>query len=365
LTEADPGGESQAHGMHVLQPAQSGVSRLTPPEGNPVVSCHYTYKGLGHPLGVEHKYNDYTFCLASLSATFPGVGGGSHFVGLPVHAIYGLTSSVFAPLLLGGRIVLTQKSFEIDPVDILERHQIRFACVVPFLLQRLVSKARKRIGQGQPLRLHPDLEIVSGGSHLPVDLAEEAAGVLGVRIYQGYGTTETLPVIGTSPGHYKTGSMGVPFSSLVEVRIVRSDWNECPPRVAGVIAIRGPGVVSGFRGSPAGTDSCFHEGWFNTGDLGYKDEEGYLYFVGRASAFTKVASQMVDVAEVESVLCKHPGVAQARVTVRRRADLGEVLTASVIPEPNTQLTERELKLHCRKFISSFKVPRDIRFCQGR
>jgi long-chain acyl-CoA synthetase len=345
-------------------PDSSDLS-LPPPEGNPVVSCHYTYKGLGRPLGVEHRYHDYTSCMTAMASAYPGVRDGSHFVGLPVYAVYGLTAALLGPLFMTGRIVLTHKSFEIDPVEVLENHRIRFACVVPFLLRRFISKAKRRVESGRPLRLHPDLEIVCGGSYMPPELADEARQALGIEVYQGYGTTETLPVAGTAPGRMARGSIGVPFASDIEIAIFGPDWREKPAEVGGSIAVRGPSVITQFRGAPEGSERFFHDGWFNTGDLGYKDADGNLHFLGRASAFTKVASQMVDLVEVESVLRLHPGVADARVTVRKRADVGEVLAASVIPVGDASPTERELKAHCKKLISSHKVPRDIKLCPQR
>lgn len=338
-------------------------SPLTPPEGNPVVSCHYTYKGVGYPLGAGHRYHDYTQCVNAMKSAFPQPAGAVHLVALPIQAIYGLTAEVFGPLMNRAMMLVTNKVFDLDILGVLEGRQVGLICVVPFLLRSITSKARKRLEQSDPFRPHPNLQIVCGGSYLDPELAEEAKAVLGLDIYQGYGLTETLPVAGTFPGKHKHGSLGVPFSRAFEVAIFGPDGSETAPGVAGHIGVRTPTLMTEFRGRRTDTDKFLREGWFMTGDLGYKDEEGFLYFVGRSYALTKIAAQMVDLAEVETALASHPAVAEARVTVRKRPQTVESLTASVILHEEGAVTERDLRMSCRKLLSSYKVPREIRFCQ--
>src|SRR5262249_23721440 len=101
-------------------------SALQPPSGNPIISCHYTYKGLGYPLGALHRYEDYSWSNQAMAHAFPEARHATHLVGLPVYPIYGLTAGVLGPLSTAGRLLLTQRIFEIDVVELLERYQPDF-----------------------------------------------------------------------------------------------------------------------------------------------------------------------------------------------------------------------------------------------
>lgn len=337
-----------------------GRSVLTAPVGNPIVSCHYTYKGLGYPLGVSHKYEDYSWCVMGVISVFAARNGDVHLVGLPVHAVYGLIAEVLGPLSTGGCLLITNGIFDIGMVEVLERYQVAFACMVPLLLRSLTSKVIKR---SKPFRPNPNLCIVCGGSFLEPGLADEAKSILGVDVYQGYGLTETLPILSTYPGKNKRGSIGVPLLPAFEVRIVDGNGAEVDRNVAGQLAVRGPTLLQDFRKKPAETASFLRDGWFMTGDLGYQDDDGFFYFLGRSYAFTKVASQMVDLTEVESALTAHPAVVKARVTVRKRSHMGESLTASVVLHKDMTATEDELRKSCKQLLSAHKIPRQIIFAR--
>lgn len=340
-------------------------SPMEPPSGNPIVSCHYTYKGMGHPLGALHRYDDYGCCIRAIATTFHDAFHATHLVGLPVYPIYGLTTGVLAPLATGGRLLLTHRIFEAGLVEMLERHQAGFACMVPMLLKKLTLQARRLKERGHTFRLNPNLQIMSGGSYLDAETAAAVKAALGIDVYQGYGLTETLPVTGTYRGNDKPGSLGVPFSGEIKVAIVDSGGREVPAGAAGEIAVHSRTLMEGYRGKPAETAQFLRDGWFHTGDLGFKDADGFLHFIGRRCAITKVASQMADLVEVENAIRTVPAIAGVRVTVIVRSEIGECLAASVIVRDGAHITERELKLTCKRLLSPHKTPREFRICERR
>ena len=352
-----PAGKLRVEALGALPP---GSSSLVAPDGNPLVSCHYTYKGLGYPLGVAHRYRSYASCVAGMERNFPDAKRGVHLASLPFHSIYGLTAEILAPLSGENEVLITERVLDI--LDALERYRATLACVVPIVLRRMISSARARAEAGRPVQLNPRLRIASGGSYMDAALAAEAEEVLRVEVHQGYGLTETLPVAGTRPRKNKHGSLGLPFSKEIETTVVDSDGREVDAGVAGQIVVRGPTLLDSFWKRPAETERFLRNGWFQTGDLGFKDEDGFLFFLGRSGGVTKVAALMVDLAEVEAVLAEHPAVAQARVTVGQREELGEWLTAWVLLRQAAEASENHLRLHCRQALSTHKIPREFRIC---
>jgi long-chain acyl-CoA synthetase len=340
---------------------QGAGSPLEPPVGNPIVSCHYTYKGLGNPLGTLHRYDDYGSCIHAMTSTFDDARDATHLVGLPIYPIYGLSTGVLGPLATGCRVLITHRIFETGLIDVLERHQVAFACMVPMLLKKLAQNARRLADQGRAPRLHPGLQIISGGSYLNAEIAASIKATLGVSVFQGYGLTETLIVSATCRKHDKPGSLGVPLRDDIELAIVDSSGHPVPDTRAGEIAVRGASVMAGYYNNPAATARFLRDGWFHTGDLGFKDSDGFLHFVGRRCPIAKVASQMADLIEVEDVIRTIPAIADVRVTVAVRPEIGEALAASVIVREGFTLTERDLKRTCKQLLSPHKTPREFRF----
>ncbi|MFN0104693.1 MAG: class I adenylate-forming enzyme family protein [Bryobacteraceae bacterium] len=339
----------------------AGHSALRVPDGNPVISCHYTYKGLGYPLGVLHRYEQYSWCLRALTASHaPQAVGAVHLLALPVYQIYGAIGGLLGPLASGCHLLVSRDIFDQDIPQLLERHQVSFLCVVPLLLKRITMGLRRKQTPKGAYRLHKDLFIVSGGSLMPAETAADMREMLGVEVYQGYGLTETMPVCGTLPGHNKPGSLGRPYADFLEMAVLDAESQPLAAGCAGIIGFRGPTLTLGFLNHPELTDEFFRNGWFHTGDLGYRDDDGYLWFLGRAGAFTKVASQMVDLTEVEGILATFPGVKKARMTVDMHAELGEMLVASVELKAGAGVTKKDLRAACSALLSTYKVPRQYR-----
>ena len=332
---------------------------LDAPSPTQVVSCHFTYKGLGYPLGALHSYADYAACVDALADRFGGSRGKTHLVLLPVHPIYALVAGVLTPLALGARVVLVPRLGGRSVFDLLVQHRARLACLVPLLFAQLASQARKR---GDARGLHPELELVSGGSLLTRDLAASVADATGVEPMQGYGLTETLPVITNYAARERRGTLGVPVRDDVRVAIVDAFGHEAPPGGVGEIVVSGPTVTCGYVGRPRETERFLRGGRFHTGDLGSIDDDGFVHFAGRALAFTKCASQMVDLTEVELLLRRHAKIADARVTVDVDRRIGERIRATVVLKRPSSMDRREVTSFCREHLSAHKVPREIDFC---
>ncbi|HEX7103166.1 MAG TPA: 2-succinylbenzoate-CoA ligase, partial [Nitrolancea sp.] len=146
-----------------------------------------------------------------------------------------------------------------------------------------------------------------------------------------------------------------------ELRILDADGQDAAPGEAGEIAVRGPVVTTGYADRPEETERAIRDGWLHTGDLGYLDEDGYLYVLDRRTDLIVSGGENVYPAEVEAVLLAHPAVEEACVVGVADGEWGQRVAASVHLANGTVQDVAELVSFCRARLAGYKVPRDIRF----
>lgn len=341
-------------------PSQQHAPRaLRLPADDDIVTIQYTYKGLGEPLGVAHRYGSLTLSAHGLLQSMYPMGVGTvHLVGLPLYAVYGLLVLMVMPLSIGSTMLLTTTLSRQDIVDVLARHQVAFACLVPELVRLIIHQLGERQARGEAIpALHPQLMLYSGGSRLPVEVAEALAQRLpGYRVLQGYGMTECLPVVLQSyVGASQAGALGQVIPGA-QVRVVDEDGQDVPSGTLGELWIGGPTVTRGYLDNPEATRQFFTEGWIKSGDLVMQDAQGHIRFVGSRLRITKVRSLMVDLAEVEQVARELPTVRAARAHAERDA-LGQtsILLSIVATDPE----QTALQQHLVARLSPHKQPRQI------
>ncbi len=346
---------------HVALPSQRphAPRPLQLPRLDDVVTIQFTYKGLGEPLAVAHRYGALSLSAAGLLKSMRPMGVGTvHLVGLPLYAVYGLVVLMVMPLSIGSTMLITSTLSRRDIAELLERHQVGFACLVPELVRMLNHQLAERAARGDaPPALLPDLMLYSGGSRLAPDAAQELAGRLpGHQVLQGYGMTECLPVILQSHvGPCKPNTLGQAIPG-VQLRVVDAEGQDVPDGALGELWISGPTVSAGYLNHPEATRQFFADGWLKSGDLVIRDAEGHIHFFGMRLRITKVRSQMVDLAEVEQVAREWPGVRAARAHAERDA-LGQTsISLSVVCNAADQ--EALLK-HLGERLSAHKLPRNI------
>lgn len=333
-------------------------SELRSPPPDAIVGCHFTYKGLGLPLGALHRYSSYGIAAQALAVHYLDEGVGATLVVLPFHQVYGLVASVIAPLVNGWVLLFPARFNPRRLLQVLGEESVRLVSLVPGLLPFLVSAARKSpdlVGA-----LEPGLAITSGGTLLDAELAGEVEQALGIAPVQGYGLSETLPFTANYPRRNLAGSLGWPLSEAYRVEIRDAEGALVPDGQAGEIWLQGPTLMVGYRRRPRETARFLREGWLRTGDLGHLDPSGCLHFLGRREPFTKIGGQMVDLLEVEAVLQRHPAVAEACAFPQRGRGGQAELAAAVILAGRSGVRLGELFALARERLSPHKVPRRIK-----
>jgi long-chain acyl-CoA synthetase len=201
----------------------------------------------------------------------------------------------------------------------------------------------------------------AGGMALHVQVARRWEEVTGTPVVEGYGLTETSPVLTFNPigGRGKEGSIGIPIPST-ELRLVDDDGNPPAPGEPGEVLARGPQVMLGYLNRPEDTASAIVDGWLHTGDIATMDEEGYFFIVDRKKDMILVSGFNVYPNEVEEVIAAHPGVQEAAVVGVPDEKMGESVRAFVVAkEPG--LTQEEVIRHAREHLAAYKVPRAVEF----
>jgi long-chain acyl-CoA synthetase len=204
----------------------------------------------------------------------------------------------------------------------------------------------------------------SAAATLPTDIERRWHERYGRRIHQGYGLTECSPF--ASYNHdiaVRPGSVGTPIEN-VEMKIADETGRELPDGELGEILIKGPNVMKGYFGNARATADSIRNGWLRSGDVGYRDPDGYYYLVDRLKDMINVSGFKVFPREVEEVLFRHPAVKEAAVVGRPDPVRGEAGAAYVVLTVGAHASAEELRSLCRSAVASYKVPETIEFIEA-
>ena len=210
---------------------------------------------------------------------------------------------------------------------------------------------------------------VVAGEPLNPEVYEQFLALTGLKLMEGFGQTETVVSVATYPWmEPKPGSMGKP-SPMYDIELLNAQGNACEVGEEGEICIdtsfsNPPGIFAGYRLEPERTQDVWHDGYYHTGDMAWKDEDGYFWFVGRADDIIKTSGYRVGPFEVESALMEHPAVLECAITGVPDPVRGQVIKATIVLTKNYKASDdlkKELQEHVKKVTAPYKYPRIVEF----
>jgi long-chain acyl-CoA synthetase len=332
-------------------------------DGEDTALILYTSGTTGQPKGAELSHSNIGFnalgChrLWELTPTRPDV----HLVTLPLFHTFGQTVQLNAGFGLGSTLVLMARFDPAEALALMDREEVTFFAGVPTMYWGLLNALNDDVDVD---KIAGNLRrAIAGGSSLPVEIIKKVKERFHVQILEGYGLSETSPVatfnhLDRDP---KPGSIGTPIWG-VELKLIDPDWNtiEAADEI-GEIAIRGHNVMKGYYKRPEETAAVMRDGWFRSGDLARRDDDGYYYIVDRAKDMIVRGGYNVYPREVEEVLMTHPGVSLAAVVGVPHESHGEEVKAFIIRADGSTVTEAELVGWAKDEMAAYKYPRAIEF----
>jgi long-chain acyl-CoA synthetase len=281
---------------------------------------------------------------------------------MPLFHAYGLLGVLATGLVGHNTMALVPNPRDLDDLlATIQKVKPAFLPGVPTLFNALLDHPKVKSGQ---VDLTCIKLCISGASSLLAETKQRFENVTGGHIIEAYALTESMLGATVSPvlGVYKPGSIGIPLPD-VEVRIVDVETGEDKPTFGeiGEILLKAPQIMQGYWNKPEETDHMLRNGWLYTGDIGYQDEDGYLFIVDRKKDLIKPSGFQVWPRDVEEVIAAHPAVAEVCVGGIPDPHTVEAVKAWVVLYPGQQLNETELRDFCRKKLAAYKVPKVVEF----
>ena len=324
---------------------------------NDLAALFYTSGTTGAAKGAMHTHRSLVSSALHFMATWPFDRQTRWLVASPMFHTGGILATL-ATVWAGGTHVIMPR-FEPDlAVDLIEREAVTHTLLVPTMLAAAAGAQLARPRDVSSLRY-----LSHGASPISAETLRRARQAFpGAELLHVYGTTETTPITTLLPHEERIldtpliRSCGQPAIG-VEMRVVDDDLTDLPPRAVGQIAVRSPSVMAGYWRNPEATAEVMRGAWYLTGDLGYRDEDSYIYLVDRAKDMIVSGGENIYSTEVEDALASYPGVEEVAVFGVPDPRWGESVYAVVFSRKDA--TPDELTAHCRGQIAGFKMPRCI------
>lgn len=323
----------------------------------------YTSGTTGHPKGAMLSHRN---LLSNVQSTLEALQIGAeetYLCVLPLYHTLAATICMLMPIYIGSTVTIHESFTPHGVLKSLTEDKISIFVGVPSIYVVLLHVDFPE-GQYDLSNLRVCL---CGGASMPLEIikAFEDKYKGKARIIEGYGLSETSPVVCVNPavGLRKAGSIGLPIPR-VEVKIFDEQDRNLPVNEVGEIVVKGPNVMKGYYNLPEASTKSLRNGWFHTGDLGKIDEDGYIYIVDRKKDLVIVGGLNVYPREVEEVLYTHPGIAEAAIISYQDKLRGEAVKAVVALKQGYEVKEKELIKYCRNRLANFKVPRTIEFMES-
>jgi long-chain acyl-CoA synthetase len=276
---------------------------------------------------------------------------------LPLFHVNGLVITGTSPLSRGSQIILRRNFSASEFWECVAKYRVSIFSGVPTVYQILLQTPGSEGVDVSSLRYG-----VCGAAPMPVEAIRKFEETFKMIIIEGYGLTEGTAGATANPidGVRKIGSIGIPFAGS-EIKLLNDQDEEVPQGEVGEICIKGDHVMKGYFNKPEDTAQALRGGWLHTGDMAYKDEDGYLFIVDRKKEMVIRGGENIYPKELEGVIYGHPQVMDVAVVGVPDAIYGEEVMACLVLHPGQTLTEEAFKEWCRANMASYKVPKYVDF----
>jgi long-chain acyl-CoA synthetase len=267
-----------------------------------------------------------------------------------------MTAMMLAPVQLGSTVVYIARFSPVAAVKAFREHGVSLMFGVPSMFGAMAHLKNATSDDFKSV-----YALISGGEPLSAALREGFKQRFGVTLLEGYGLTETSPVVAlNTPQASKPGSVGKPLPG-VQVKIVDDKDKPAAMGASGEVWMKGPMIMKGYFNLPDETAKVLTaDGYFKTGDLGMIDEEGFLHITGRKKDLIIVAGEKAVPREIEELIMKHPAVREAAVVGKKDAGRGEVVVAFVTAKEGQTITPEQVRDFARsQGLMQWKVPREV------
>jgi acyl-CoA synthetase (AMP-forming)/AMP-acid ligase II len=321
-----------------------------------ILALVYTSGTTGHPKGVGVTHANILANVDHLNYWMPYQEGGLHLHAAPVFHILDFPF-MFATPAFGICQVAIPKFSPQGFCETVERERVSQSVLVPTMLNLLVQ-----FSELEKYDLSSLERLAYGGSPVAPELIHRIRKVLpNLKLIQGYGLSETGFLTGLKDHEHtedRLMSCGRTCPG-VDLRVVDESGKELEAGGHGELVVRGANVMRGYWNNPEETKLAFRDGFFRTGDIGYRDANGYFYILDRLKDMIVTGGENVYSGEVEAVIYQHQAVREVAVFGIPDPQWGELVAACVVRKPEMSLTENELIAHCRRSLANYKVPRSI------
>jgi fatty-acyl-CoA synthase len=323
----------------------------------------YTSGTTGKPKGCMHTHRSVMFNVVA-NAQWSSAGADHRtLASLPFFHVTGMQSSMNSPLFLGGTIVILPRWDRNIAARLIERHRItHWTAITTMVVDFLSNPAIDRHDLSSLSRLG------GGGAAMPQAIATKLENELGLQYLEGYGLSETMAPTHINPPDFpKKQCLGIPIYNTTAWVANPETLLPMPDNEVGEIVVNGPQLFQGYWNDSEKTASSFfeHEGmqYFRTGDLGYRDDAGYYFFVDRIKRMINASGFKVWPAEVEAILFQHPQVREACIIATSDAHRGETVKAVIVPKPEAvgTIDAEQIMEWARTKMAAYKVPRVVQF----
>lgn len=276
---------------------------------------------------------------------------------MPFFHVFGLVGCLILPAVFKAPTIPVPRYVPADLLEIIKKYRPTFFCGAPSIYISLMQQKKIKEVDMTCIKY-----CISGSSPFPLASLKRFQELTKAKITEGLGLTEASPVIAANPvyGLQKAGSVGVAIPGT-ELKIVDPEdgVTELGNNEPGELLAKGPQVMLGYWNHPEETANSIRDGWLYTGDIAYRDDDGYYFIVDRKKDMAIVGGYNVYPSEIDEVLYEYPKIHEAVSLSIPHRSKGEILKAYIVPKPGEKINPAEIMAYCREKLASYKVPRII------